>query len=114
MSAILDPAVDRFRELMERDEDEAELWRGKLAAFRNLYAIKISRCPDRVLVSENFSKKHVNGTIVPPRVTSAAFRATCPKILVTQISSLPVDLPKQTPKDVARSSFFRKSIPRMH
>jgi len=38
MNAILDPAVDRFRSLMESDEDEAELWRGKLTAFRNLYS----------------------------------------------------------------------------
>jgi type I restriction enzyme R subunit len=38
MNAILDPAVDRFRALMDSDEDEAELWRGKLGAFRNLYA----------------------------------------------------------------------------
>ncbi|MCP4676941.1 MAG: type I restriction endonuclease subunit R [Deltaproteobacteria bacterium] len=38
MNAILDPAVDRFRSLMDSDEDEAELWRGKLTAFRNLYS----------------------------------------------------------------------------
>jgi len=38
MNAILDPAVDRFRSFMESDEDEAELWRGKLTAFRNLYS----------------------------------------------------------------------------
>jgi type I restriction enzyme R subunit len=38
MNAILDPAVDRFRALMESEEDKAELWRGKLTAFRNLYS----------------------------------------------------------------------------
>jgi type I restriction enzyme, R subunit len=38
MNAILDPAVDRFRGMMEADEDAAELWRGKLTAFRNLYS----------------------------------------------------------------------------
>ncbi|MBI3797403.1 MAG: type I restriction endonuclease subunit R [Deltaproteobacteria bacterium] len=38
MNAALDPAVDRFRALQEADEDEAELWRGKLQAFRNLYS----------------------------------------------------------------------------
>jgi len=38
MNAILDPGVDRFRQLMDSDEDEAELWRGKLTAFRNLYS----------------------------------------------------------------------------
>jgi len=38
MNAALDPAVDRFKSLRESNEDEAELWRGKLVAFRNLYA----------------------------------------------------------------------------
>ena len=38
MNAALDPAVDRFKELSCDDKDEAELWRGKLQAFRNLYA----------------------------------------------------------------------------
>lgn len=38
MNAALDPAVDRFRELLRSNEDEAELWRGKLTAFANLYA----------------------------------------------------------------------------
>lgn len=37
MNAALDPAVDRFKGWRLRDEDEAELWRGKLIAFRNLY-----------------------------------------------------------------------------
>jgi type I restriction enzyme R subunit len=37
MNAALDPAVDRFRKLLEDAEEEAELWRGKLTAFRNLY-----------------------------------------------------------------------------
>ena len=37
MNAALDPAVSRFTVLREDDEDEAELWRGKLQAFRNLY-----------------------------------------------------------------------------
>lgn len=38
MNAALDPAVDRFSALLNSNEEEAELWRGKLAAFRNLYA----------------------------------------------------------------------------
>ncbi len=37
MNASLDPAVDRFKDLCQRNEDEAELWRGKLQAYRNLY-----------------------------------------------------------------------------
>lgn len=38
MNARLDPAVDRFKALRETKEEEAELWRGKLEAFRNLYS----------------------------------------------------------------------------
>jgi len=37
MNAILDQAVARFVQLQGMEEDEAELWRGKLQAFRNLY-----------------------------------------------------------------------------
>ena len=38
MNAALDPAVDRFRALQGSDDEQAELWRSKLNAFRNLYA----------------------------------------------------------------------------
>ncbi|MEK6299854.1 MAG: DEAD/DEAH box helicase family protein [Acidobacteriota bacterium] len=37
MNAALDPAVSRFAALQQENEDEAELWRGKHKAFRNLY-----------------------------------------------------------------------------
>ena len=37
MNAALDPAVSRFAALLKEDEAEAELWRGKLGALRNLY-----------------------------------------------------------------------------
>lgn len=37
MNAILDQAVARFQCLQELEEEEAELWRGKTQAFRNLY-----------------------------------------------------------------------------
>ena len=37
MNAALDPAVSRFAALREENDEEAELWRGKLQAFRNLY-----------------------------------------------------------------------------
>ena len=37
MNAALDPAVSRFTVLQKDDEDEAEDWRGKVQAFRNLY-----------------------------------------------------------------------------
>ena len=38
MNAALDPAVDRFGALQGADPEQSELWRGKLNAFRNLYA----------------------------------------------------------------------------
>lgn len=38
MNAILDQAVARFTQLQSTEEEEAELWRGKLQAFRNLYS----------------------------------------------------------------------------
>ena len=38
MNAALDPAVSRFADLTKDDENEAEVWRGKVQAFRNLYS----------------------------------------------------------------------------
>jgi type I restriction enzyme, R subunit len=38
MNAILDQAVARFQQLKNSKEDEADLWRGKIQAFRNLYS----------------------------------------------------------------------------
>jgi type I restriction enzyme R subunit len=38
MNAVLDLAVERFKAFNEQNEDEAELWRGKVTAFRDLYA----------------------------------------------------------------------------
>lgn len=38
MNAAIDPAVDRFRAFLQENEDEAELLRGKIIDFRNLYA----------------------------------------------------------------------------
>ena len=37
MNVALDPAVSRFAEFLRDDETEAEVWRGKLRSFRNLY-----------------------------------------------------------------------------
>jgi type I restriction enzyme R subunit len=37
MNAALDPAVSRFAVHQKDDEEEAELWRGNMQAFRNLY-----------------------------------------------------------------------------
>jgi type I restriction enzyme, R subunit len=37
MNAALDPAVSRFKARSDDSLDEAELWRGKLQAFQNLY-----------------------------------------------------------------------------
>ena len=37
MNAALDPAVSRFRTWLDEAEAEAEVWRGRVQAFRNLY-----------------------------------------------------------------------------
>ena len=37
MNAVLDPAVSRFKALVEENAAEADLWRGKLQALLNLY-----------------------------------------------------------------------------
>ena len=37
MNAALDPAVSRFKVRAEESPDDADLWRGKLQAFQNLY-----------------------------------------------------------------------------
>ena len=37
MNAALDPAVSRFKVRLEQNDHDAELWRGKLQAFENLY-----------------------------------------------------------------------------
>jgi type I restriction enzyme R subunit len=37
MNASLDPAVDRFKHILEENENEAELLREKVNAFKNLY-----------------------------------------------------------------------------
>ncbi|MCW3109831.1 MAG: hypothetical protein JWQ09_4337, partial [Segetibacter sp.] len=38
MNYILDGPVEKFRLLLNTDEEEAELWRSKITAFKNLYA----------------------------------------------------------------------------
>jgi type I restriction enzyme, R subunit len=38
MNIVIDKAVDRFTTFQKEQEDEAELWRGKVQAFCNLYA----------------------------------------------------------------------------
>src|SRR5262245_46398837 len=45
MNAALDPAVSRFTVLQRDKQDEAELWRGKVQAFRNLYAFLSQMIP---------------------------------------------------------------------
>ncbi len=37
LNALLDPAVDRFAALLKNHAEDAELWRGQVQAFRNLY-----------------------------------------------------------------------------
>ena len=47
MNAALDPAASRFAERLRSDENEAELLRGKIQAFRNLYGFLSQVIPYR-------------------------------------------------------------------
>jgi SOS-response transcriptional repressor LexA len=47
MNAALDPAVSRFSVRQKDNEEEAELWRGKVQAFRNLYGFLSQVIPYR-------------------------------------------------------------------
>lgn len=38
MNAAMDPAVSRFAVMLRDKEEEAELWRGKMQSFKNLYS----------------------------------------------------------------------------
>ena len=38
MNFVLDHPVEQFRILLQENEEEAELFRGKITAFKNLYS----------------------------------------------------------------------------
>ena len=75
MNAALDPAVDRFSALRAENEDEAELWRGKAQAFRNLYAFLSQIIPyqDTDLEREYVFLRHLAPKL-PRRSTGPAYQ----------------------------------------
>ncbi len=74
INAALDPAVDRFKAAVQANSEEAELWRGKLTAFRNLYAFLSQIIPyqDSDLERLYTYARHLL-TKLPKRSTGAAY-----------------------------------------
>jgi type I restriction enzyme R subunit len=75
MNAALDPAVSRFKARSEDRPDEAELWRGKLQAFQNLYGFLSQVIPyqDSDLERLYVFVRHL-ATKLPRRASGAAYQ----------------------------------------
>ena len=75
MNAALDPAVSRFAVRQRDSEEDAELWRGKLQAFRNLYGFLSQVIPyqDSDLEKLYVFLRHL-GAKLPRRRDAAAYQ----------------------------------------
>jgi type I restriction enzyme R subunit len=75
MNAALDPAVSRFKARSNEGPDEAELWRGKLQAFQNLYGFLSQVIPyqDSDLERLYIFVRHL-ATKLPRRSTGAGYQ----------------------------------------
>jgi len=75
MNAALDPAVSRFKARSDESPDEAELWRGKLQAFQNLYGFLSQVIPyqDSDLERLYVFVRHL-ATKLPRRATGAGYQ----------------------------------------
>jgi type I restriction enzyme R subunit len=75
MNSALDPAVSRFRARSEDNAEEAELWRGKLQAFQNLYAFLSQVIPyqDSDLERLYVFARHL-ATKLPRRASGGAYQ----------------------------------------
>jgi type I restriction enzyme, R subunit len=75
MNAALDPAVSRFKVWTDESADEAELWRGKLQAFQNLYGFLSQVIPyqDSDLERLYVFIRHL-GAKLPKRNTGAGYQ----------------------------------------
>ncbi|MFO0962326.1 MAG: DEAD/DEAH box helicase family protein [Phycisphaerales bacterium] len=75
MNAALDPAVSRFRSRAEERREEAELWRGKLQAFQNLYGFLSQVIPyqDSDLERQYVFVRHLLAKL-PHRTSGAAYQ----------------------------------------
>jgi len=75
MNAALDPAVSRFKARQEGNPDEAELWRGKVQAFQNLYSFLSQVIPyqDSDLERLYVYLRHL-ATKLPRRLSGATYQ----------------------------------------
>lgn len=75
MNAALDPAVSRFKVRAADNADEAELWRGKLQAFQNLYGFLSQVIPyqDSDLERLYVFVRHLS-TKLPRRASGAGYQ----------------------------------------
>jgi type I restriction enzyme R subunit len=75
MNAALDPAVSRFKAHADANHDEAELWRGKLVAFQNLYGFLSQVIPyqDSDLERLYVFLRHL-ATKLPKRASGGAYQ----------------------------------------
>jgi type I restriction enzyme, R subunit len=120
MNAALDPAVDRFRDLQAEDEGEAELWRGRLQAFLNLYGFLSQIIPyqDSDLEALYTYLRHL-ATKLPKRASGPAYQFDDEVRLeyyrLQKLSEGSINLndgyaqPLDGPKEVARGWSARKT-----
>lgn len=117
MNAALDPAVSRFSARQQQHEDEAELWRGKLQAFRNLYGFLSQVIPyqDSDLEKLYVFLRHL-GTKLPRRRSGPAYqfdddirleyyrlqKISEGSISLTDGNAKPLDGPKEVGSGLAR------------
>lgn len=75
MNVALDPAVSRYRDRVNEHPDEAELWRGKLQAFQNLYGFLSQVIPyqDSDLEQLYIFARHLMSKL-PRRATGVAYQ----------------------------------------
>ncbi|AMA49501.1 type I restriction endonuclease subunit R [Flavobacterium covae] len=74
MNHILDIPVENFRHFLQEQEEEAELWRGKITAYKNLYAFLSQIIPyqDSDLEKLFIFLRHLSNKL-PKRNTGAAY-----------------------------------------
>ncbi|OWP78449.1 type I restriction endonuclease subunit R [Flavobacterium oreochromis] len=74
MNHILDIPVERFRYYLQEQEEEAELWRGKITAYKNLYAFLSQIIPyqDSDLEKLFIFLRHLSNKL-PKRNTGGAY-----------------------------------------
>src|SRR5712671_2773166 len=75
MNSALDPAVSRFTVRQKDNEEEAELWRGKVQAFRNVYGFLSQIIPyqDSDLERLYVFLRHLSAKL-PRRTTGTAYQ----------------------------------------